>query len=375
MRRVAREAIALAPCKCNGGAGARSETELVVEPPGAGLDAFVIADAQLIRLDAEGRTAEDVPDGRQQPNPQLADLVSLHVEVAADTPPGPCEIRLLGPAGLTNPLAFHVGRLPELREFEPNNPGAKPPLPPPAAATLPFTLNGQILPGDVDRFRFTARRSQPLVIRCHARDLIPYLADAVPGWFQMVVALRDAEGGEVAWADDFRFSPDPVLCFRIPRDGEYDLEIRDAIYRGREDFVYRVAIGEIPLRQGLALTGSVNQHGAVQPIGGVNEKIEGFFDVCADVGLDGAQGVIIPRVNVANLMLRSDVVEAVRAQRFHIHAVGSVDETIALLSALPAGARAADGSYPPGSVNARVQGALDRLSDIARSFAARSERA
>ena len=76
--------------------------------------------------------------------------------------------------------------------------------------------------------------------------MIPYLADAVPGWFQATLALYDASGKELAYDDDFRFHPDPVLYCEIPADGEYVLEIRDAIYRGREDFVYRITVGELP---------------------------------------------------------------------------------------------------------------------------------
>jgi hypothetical protein len=112
--------------------------------------------------------------------------------------------------------------------------------------TLPTVINGQIMPGEVDRYRFSARRGQSLVVVVSARDLIPYLADAVPGWFQATVALYDAKGKELAYDDDFRFQPDPVLHFEIPRDGDYFVEIKDSIYRGREDFVYRIALGELP---------------------------------------------------------------------------------------------------------------------------------
>jgi len=105
-------------------------------------------------------------------------------------------------------------------------------------------LNGQILPGDVDRFRLHANQGSQWVIKAHARTLIPYLADAVPGWFQAVVTLYDDQGKEVAYADDDRFHPDPVLCYTLPKTGDYELEIRDAIYRGREDFVYRIEVGE-----------------------------------------------------------------------------------------------------------------------------------
>ena len=130
------------------------------------------------------------------------------------------------------------------------------------------------------------------------------------------------------------------------------------------------AIGEIPLRQDLAMTGSVNQLGTVQPIGGINEKIEGFFDICADLGLDGRQGVIVPRANLANLMLRDDVVAAARAERFHIHAVDSVDEAMELLTGLPAGTRDAAGRYGEGSLNARIDAALERFSAAAQRYAA-----
>ena len=109
-----------------------------------------------------------------------------------------------------------------------------------------MVINGQIMPGDVDRFRFRAKTGQKLVIETQARSLIPYLADAVPGWFQATVTLYNAAGKEMAVADDYRFNPDPVLFNEIPRDGIYELEIHDSIYRGRQDFVYRIAVGELP---------------------------------------------------------------------------------------------------------------------------------
>jgi predicted ATP-dependent protease len=118
------------------------------------------------------------------------------------------------------------------------------------------------------------------------------------------------------------------------------------------------SLADIPLSQALAVTGSVNQRGEIQAIGGVNEKIEGFFDLCQARGLDGRQGVVIPEANVRNLMLRSDVVEAVRAERFHLHAVTTVDEGLALLTGREAGARGDDGRFPEGSVNAAVENAL-----------------
>ena len=112
----------------------------------------------------------------------------------------------------------------------------------PAAAARP-TSTRQATPIAT---RFDARKGQDLVLSVSARDVMPYLADAVPGWFQATIALTDADGREVAYDDDYRFQPDPVLHYRIPADGEYTVEIKDALYRGREDFVYRLSIGELP---------------------------------------------------------------------------------------------------------------------------------
>ncbi len=121
----------------------------------------------------------------------------------------------------------------------------------------------------------------------------------------------------------------------------------------------------LPLRQDIAVTGSVNQKGEIQPIGGVNEKIEGFFDVCRAKGLTGTQGVMIPRANLGDLMLREDVIEAVRQGRFHIYAVETIDEGIEILTGVPAGKEGRDGKYPPDSVNGRVK---QRLIELAETF-------
>jgi len=129
------------------------------------------------------------------------------------------------------------------------------------------------------------------------------------------------------------------------------------------------ALADVPLRQDLAVTGSVNQHGVIQAIGGVNEKIEGFFDICTKRGLSGTQGVLIPEANVQHLMLRKDVIEACAAGRFAVYAVRTIDEGIALLAGLPAGARGDTGRFADGSVNARVEERLRAFADVRRSFA------
>jgi predicted ATP-dependent protease len=133
------------------------------------------------------------------------------------------------------------------------------------------------------------------------------------------------------------------------------------------------AIAELPLRQSLAVTGSVNQQGGVQPIGGANEKIEGFFDICAARGLTGEQGVLIPATNVEHLMLRRDVREAVREGQFHIYPVTTIDEGIELLTGVPAGERDASGVFPEESVNGRVEKRLADSARLAREFASPSK--
>ena len=128
------------------------------------------------------------------------------------------------------------------------------------------------------------------------------------------------------------------------------------------------AIAELPVRQDLAVTGSVNQKGDVQPIGGVNEKVEGFFDVCRRTGLTGDQGVLIPEANVKHLMLRRDVVDAVREGRFHVHSVEHVDQGMELLTGVPIGERDDEGRYPEESVNGRVAARLAELTEKRLEF-------
>ena len=150
--------------------------------------------------------------------------------------------------GLSNPLFFEVGILTETTEQEPNDDHMAPEL---QTVPVPSFINGQIRPGDIDHFRFRANKDESVVINVSARRIIPYLADAVPGWFQAVAALYDEDGNEVAYDDDYKFNPDPVLFLKVPESGIYTLSIRDAIYRGREDFVYRIAIGELPFITGI----------------------------------------------------------------------------------------------------------------------------
>lgn len=233
--------------------------------------------------------------------PALVETVRLQVTVEMDEQPGRRELRVRGDKGLSNPLVFDIGQLPEFSEESARSkavteskkrggrgrrqqqeikpvPGAAPVMEDPNAdvlVTLPVTINGQILPGDEDRYRFHASRGQQLIAMVSARDLIPYLPDAVPGWFQAVLTLYDAKGREVAYNDDFRFYPDPVLHCEIPEDGEYVLKIRDALHRGREDFVYRIAVGELPFITGIFPMGCSSSGGGSINLCGYNlEKTE-----------------------------------------------------------------------------------------------------
>jgi len=192
--------------------------------------------------------------------PALAETLTVEITLPPNSAPSIHELRVSATAGLSNPMVFQVGTLPEFTSpvVAPTTnytDAAGTPRQVTAAATtrptditLPAIVNGQILPGEVDRFRFSAAKGQLLVVTAQARSLIPYLADAVPGWFQAVLAVRNEQGQELAYNDSFfATSPDPVIVCTLPEDGVYTVEIRDSIYRGREDFVYRLALGELPL--------------------------------------------------------------------------------------------------------------------------------
>lgn len=176
---------------------------------------------------------------RMQQNRQLSEMVTVKLLVAPDAKRGLRELRLHGRDGMTNPILIDVDRLKEFSELEPNNTDVRDP-----AMAPPFVFNGQLLPGDVDSFRFTAIKGRAYTVRSEGRTLIPFVADAVPGWVQLTLSLRDRQGREIAYSDHHRFAPDPQLQFVAENDGEYEVVVHDALYRGREDFVYRVAVEE-----------------------------------------------------------------------------------------------------------------------------------
>jgi len=170
-------------------------------------------------------------------------VATLSVEIPAEAAIGLADLRLVTPGGVSNRVWFDVGQLPEVTETQSNTSFEKA-LPLPA---LPVTVNGQLKEGGRrDYFRFAAKAGQTIVCRAQARALMPYIADAVPGWNDMCLTLREASGREMMTVDDNGSDPDPVLIFQSPHDGEYVLEARDVLLRGREDWVYRLSIGELP---------------------------------------------------------------------------------------------------------------------------------
>jgi len=201
------------------------------------------------------RSRSDYRQNRQAA-PAICEALGVELTIAPDAEPGRRELRLCGEQGASNPLAFEIGLLPEFTE-----PAADPNTALPmqndgtvrlprggggGTVALPVVANGQILPGEVDRLHFHAAKGCRLLVALEARSLVPYLADAVPGWFQATASLEDASGRELAYSDDYRFNPDPVLFYEIPAEGDYTVVVRDALFRGRQDFVYRVTMGELP---------------------------------------------------------------------------------------------------------------------------------
>jgi hypothetical protein len=215
-----------------------------------------LTEAELARLEEIKRLL--IQFGRRPPNPAISEFMTLQLTLATNLAPGDHELRVRTLGGLSNPLKFCVGLLPETskpdwKALPKDRSSMDPAMPPPteATVTLPVTINGQILPGGADRYHFWARQGQQLVLAVEARQLIPYLADAVPGWCEAVLTIYDSKGKTLASEERFRFKPDPVIHFEVPSNGTYTAEIHDSLYRGREDFVYRLTMGELPYVTGI----------------------------------------------------------------------------------------------------------------------------
>lgn len=206
---------------------------------GEGIKAEVIIDNS-----SEGRQRNKISKKNigDEDNLQIAQRIKVRLTIAENAPIGLRDLRVSSDKGISNRLFFEIGQFGNILEHEPNSEFAKANK----VDHLPATLCGQIMMSDKDFWRFSARKGQTIVIDVKARILTPYIADAVPGWFQSIITLYDGNGKEVAYCDDYRYRVDPLILFTVPESGEYVLEIKDGLYRGREDFTYRIDIGEIP---------------------------------------------------------------------------------------------------------------------------------
>ena len=173
-------------------------------------------------------------------------------------------------------------------------------------------------------------------------------------------------GGYMGWkyAQDSPLSLSASLCFEQSYEG-----VEGDSASSTELYALLSSLSDVPVKQNVAVTGSVNQKGEIQPIGGVNQKIEGFFQICKAKGLTGDQGVMIPKQNLRNLMLREEVTEAVKQGKFHIYSVGTVDEGIEILTGIEAGQKKEDGSYSEGTINFKVDKKLKEMANKLKQFA------
>ncbi len=171
------------------------------------------------------------------------------------------------------------------------------------------------------------------------------------------------------YAHDKPLSMSTSLCFEQSYSG-----VEGDSASSAEVYAILSSLSNVPLRQDIAVTGSVNQKGEIQPIGGVNQKIEGFYDVCKVKGLNGDQSVIVPHLNIDDLMLRKDVVKAISQGKFHVYAVKTVDEGIEILTGMKAGKRKKDGTYEDGTINYLVNKRLEEMSHKMKNFEAEEKK-
>jgi len=191
---------------------------------------------------------------RRRAVPAMSETIQIMLVIDENAEPIEQELRIQTRVGISNPMKFIIGDLPEfvepVSELPPTpaeiNQMLSLPARSPYKLDLPVTINGQLLPGEIDKFTFKAAKGEKLVFYVNSRKLIPYIADAVPGWCQTILKLYNSENKELISVDDWRFDPDPVMFFDVPENGSYTLTINDALFRGRSDFVYRITAGTLP---------------------------------------------------------------------------------------------------------------------------------
>ncbi|MFI3331618.1 MAG: hypothetical protein R3Y38_07415 [Rikenellaceae bacterium] len=220
-----------------------------------------ILGSQTVLVSGEGIKAEIIPEDPKEiakkkqaqkkkkknisdeDNLQLADAIKVKITIDKTASLGMRDVKIQAPNGtMSNRLFFEIGQYPNFVETESNSSIEKANL----VDALPTVLNGQVERGGRDFFCFEAKKGQRIVAKTLARRFVPYLADAVPGWFQAVTTIYDSDFKEVAYSDDYNLVADPTIIFTPKKTGKYYLEIKDAIFRGRADFVYRIDLGEIP---------------------------------------------------------------------------------------------------------------------------------
>ncbi len=224
-----------------GGLNIKSATAAKVSGEGVRAEIIPLPKEADFYVDAFGKKRKKMKKLNDQSAPQLADRVGLRITIDKNAELGLRNLRLQSPSGESNQLSFEVGQYPNIVERQGEAAGFVNEV-----TALPATLCGYVKAGEVDRFSFTAEEGMELVAEVKGRALVPYIADAVPGWFQPIIKLTNSAGREVAFADDYRTSPDPVLRYTVEATDSYTLSIHDAIFRGREDFNYRIQVGEIP---------------------------------------------------------------------------------------------------------------------------------
>lgn len=211
--------------------GGQRGTQVEVTVIGANLGNVIAARFSGSQLSADVIEAKD------------ANQLKLRVSIPSDAEIGGCDLRLLTSGGVSNRLPFVVGDLGELNEAEPNSERAQAQQ----IAALPCVVNGDISGEDQDFFRFNAKAGETFVFEVCGRRIRPYLKiDDRVGWFDPCLTLLDAAGNEIQFIDDFRDDPDPVLIQKFEQDGEYTIVVRDSLYRGRAEFVYRLRMGVLP---------------------------------------------------------------------------------------------------------------------------------